>query len=408
MSRLNFTKNFYSISVPFADADIWYSEEMMSIDFPSYFKDVAPFILYDDRNALLDVAGKDGLNPVLLLTIGVYYKNESHPNFKANIEDISARLLNAYFTSKNRTVDQKNKENDGEHAIALFANRDTKQISELISIYKVLKKEAAKHPKSSDEDFDDDVEEEFEDIGLRRITRGDGSEAMLLFPFQPNECWMLSATHHSNQQCYAESCPKNAIDMAPNLYMGFGHDFSYFNSEGTVTASHSGMIHVHSPCSLEVKSRHYTTFYSHISISRKTGDLVIAGQKLGRIQLDPYASNCNCEIAIGDTECSTGPHLHWELRNKNNQPIDIDGLTISNFKIKTGTTSYDVGCRPENCRNNMTKTEIESTCSTVFIRKEDNMTFCPSSQGANWGKLQINHSQNNFQVHNMLNSSKLI
>ena len=173
--------------------------------------------------------------------------------------------------------------------------------------------------------------------------------------------------------------------MAPNLFMGFGKKFTYFNSDGEVVAAHAGEVLVHSPCKLQVKSRVLTTYYGHIKVERASGEYVQAGERLGFIETDRASSNCNCEVSAGNTECSTGPHLHWEVRDATNRPISLENMTISGFKVYTGKESYDFGCGPENCRNNMTLAEIEKSCSTVYRRVADNVTFCPSVQGANWG-----------------------
>ena len=368
-------------NVTIDDEDVWFGETMQTIDWPRLCKELAPFISYTDRYTLLEISGTDGVSPALLLTTAIYYKNEKRTSFKCHIESMSARLMEAFFNSTSRTSDQKNKENDATHAISLFVENDPKQMNELLSIFKTVKTEA-EHFKDSDHDFTPDI---------RHIERGTGDETTLRLPFKLSECWMLSATHHSNEQCYSRSCPKSSIDLAPSLFMGFGHDFRYFESQGEVMASHSGTVYIHSPCKLQVKSRRFTTFYSHITINRSSGEYVRAGDRLGFIELQREAANCNCEVDAGRTECSTGPHLHWEVRDHANKPMDLDGLEVSGFQIHTGSESYDFECGPENCHNNMTLAEIKESCSTVFLRTADNQTFCPSVQGANWGKISLNH-----------------
>ena len=358
---------------------MWYGESLQNVNWPYVVKEVAPFISYTDRNTLLEVSGTDGVSPALLLTTAIYYKNEKKTNFKSHIERMSIKLMQAFFNSTARTSEQRKKENDATHTILLFVDRDTRQMNEMIAILKAVKKEAEKYEETAD-----DIS-----AGSRGIKRGAGDETTLRFPFRMSECWMLSATHHSNEQCSAKSCPKSSLDLAPNLFMGFGYDFSYFKSHGEVVSAHSGYIHVHSPCKLQVKSRKFTTFYSHIRISRSSGEYVRVGERLGFIELQREAANCNCEVEAGRTECSTGPHLHWELRDIANKPVDLDGMLVSGFQIHTGSESYDFGCEPNNCWNNMTVADIEASCSTVFRRNVDNTTFCPSVQGANWGKIII-------------------
>ena len=90
------------------------------------------------------------------------------------------------------------------------------------------------------------------------------------------------------------------------------------------------------------------------------------------------------------TECSNGPHLHFEVRNTLGIPIDLNGMAISGFVIKTGTSSYDDGCHDTDgwspCNATMTLEQINKTCSTVFRRESDGTIFCPTVQGASWGK----------------------
>ena len=350
---------------------------MQEIEWPILFREVSPFISPTDRNTLLEIAGTDAVSPALLLSIAIHYKKEKKNNFKAYMEKESVKLLNAFVVSKNRTEEQKKKQNDAINALSLFVDRDPKQLNELISILKVVKHEATKFQKKSNEETSNPT----------TIKRFEEDELSLRFPFKLSECWMLSATHHSSQLCSARYCPKSSIDMAPNLFMGFGKKFTYFNSDGEVVAAHSGQVLVHSPCKLQVKSRVLTTYYGHIKVGVASGEYVQAGERLGFIETDRASSNCNCEVSAGNTECSTGPHLHWEVRDATNRPISLENMTISGFKVYTGKESYDFGCGPENCRNNMTLSEIEKSCSTVYRRVADNVTFCPSVQGANWGMI---------------------
>ena len=361
--------------IPIHDTDVWYGESMQNVDWPLVFKETAPFLSYTDRNILLETSGTDGVSPCLLLTAAIYYKSEKKSSFRTHIEDISGRLINAFFDSTNRTKNQKEKENDAKRAISLFVNRDLKQTNDLMSILNSVKTEAEKCRKIYKE----------MNPNSREIKRGASDNFVLRFPFKTSECWMLSATHPSNKQCSSRSCPKSSLDMAPNLFMGFGHGFEYFNSQGEVVAAHSGEVHVVSPCKLLVKSNKITTFYSHINISRSSGEYVRVGEHLGFIQLHRESANCNCEVSDDRTECSTGPHLHWEIRDSTNKPMDLKGMIISGYRIHTGTESYDVGCGPENCHSSMKFEEIENSCSTIFVRIADNVTFCPSVQGANWG-----------------------
>ena len=362
----------------FDDSDVWFGDSMHNVNWPEVVKEVAPFLSFRDRITLLEISGTDAMSPALLLSAAVYYKNEKQISFRNHIQSMSVRLMEAFFNSTTRSAEQKDKENDATHAISLFVGKDAKQMNEFIAILKSVKIEAFKYQETTNEISSND----------QRISRGAGDETTLRFPYKMSECWMFSATHHSNEQCSVKSCPKSAIDLAPNLFMGFGFEFSYFKSQGEVVAAHSGVLDIVSQCKLSVKSLQFTTFYSHIKINptRTSGEYVKAGDSLGFIALDRQDANCNCEVEAGRTECSTGPHLHWEVRDKDNRPIDLDGMVVNGFKIHTGSDSYDFGCGKENCWNGMSLDDIEQSCSTVYRRLVDNVTFCPSVQGANWGK----------------------
>ena len=374
------------------DEDIWYATANEDTDWRRTFLDIAPSIDHEDRQLLLQTVGRDGINPALLLTAALYYKNENRTGFKNYIQDASSRFMTDFYAAKNRTNAEKMIQNDAMQTLALFVKNDTKEMNEFLSMLKSIQKEAKKFKTPSTENPDD----------TRRIKRGEDGDILLKLPFMASECWQIGATHQ-NQHCTRRNCPKNSLDLAPSLFQGFGHEFTYFQSDGIVVASHSGFLHIYDSCSLEVYSHRHgiRTYYSHIRVKEglESGQRVKVGDQLGMIELDPYAGNCNCEVAAGDRECSIGPHLHWELRGDNHEPIDLDRIMISGYEVHTGSTSYDLGCNhTENCRDDMSLEEIDRSCSTIFLRIEDNKVFCPSVDGANWGKA-INFYSNVQKIH---------
>ena len=94
---------------------------------------------------------------------------------------------------------------------------------------------------------------------------------------------------------------------------------------------------------------------------------------------------------IGHDECSQGPHLHWSLLELNGEPKDINNVTVSGFRIKTGSKPYnDYGNCKEKCQPVMTRQEFEESCSTIFTEIDDDgnddndKRFCPTITG-NYG-----------------------
>ena len=71
--------------------------------------------------------------------------------------------------------------------------------------------------------------------------------------------------------------------------------------------------------------------------------------------------------------------------------MDLNGLTIGGYKIKTGLKSYDQGCGPENCKAIMTDADVIKSCATILTRvdvksTEDNRERYCVSIGGNIGK----------------------
>ena len=263
---------------------------MHRVDWPQVFKLTAPFMSHTERDIVLQVAGSDGISPVMLLSASIYERHEKANDFKEKMEDISARLAQSFFTSNksNRT-----KENQATSSLWEYVGNDQLKLDQFLSILQEVKSEVEK---GSNKDFD---------VGSTSATgqntkRGasSGSEQTTLrFPYPMEECWEIGPTHHSNKHCSTDFCPKSAIDLSPSLYHAYGHDFDYFESEGKVVAAHGGEVFVIASCKLMVRAHDLWTYYSHIDIKVKSGDRVRPGDLLGYIATNRVNSNCNCEVA---------------------------------------------------------------------------------------------------------------
>ena len=172
--------------------------------------------------------------------------------------------------------------------------------------------------------------------------------------------------------------------------------FTYLDSNGEVFSSHRGTFYKHSPCSLEIQhdTTSYSTYYSHLEIDDiGNGTFIDEGHYLGNISLDPDNSNCKCDWPKRHFACSTGPHLHYELRH-DGSPAHLDGKTISNLRIKTGLLPHDVMCSDpeENC----TKAELSGApgvpCATTYTVLDSHgdttgQVICPVTKGVNIGRI---------------------
>ena len=165
----------------------------------------------------------------------------------------------------------------------------------------------------------------------------------------------------------------SAIDMAPNLYQNW--QWMEDNSGGLVYAAHSGWVYHDSwtwQCGLKIKaSNGYETHYLHITdlidqkiwIWGRNGwnihqRYVNQGDIIGRIAVTKSNSNCPDACNSFDESCSTGPHLHFELK-KNGNPESLNGVTIGELTIQklSQSANYDEGCGQddENCLTIFTK-----------------------------------------------------
>ena len=230
--------------------------------------------------------------------------------------------------------------------------------------------------------------------------------------------YLIAGPSHA-EYCKDHSCVKNSLEFSPALYSPFGTKFSYFDSLGTVHASHSGYAYVNKdfPCRVEIHrpgEKGIITTYSHIRVDVKNNQKVEKGDAIGFIETRRMEANCACDPAngkrkqnhdfissqfahilifnalIGHNECAHGPHLRWSARTTKGKPISLDDIdSISGYEIKTGTNPYDEGCEPGNCTTNMTPQQVNSSCSTIFKKVDEDKTYCPSVTGNYGAHIEI-------------------
>ena len=185
----------------------------------------------------------------------------------------------------------------------------------------------------------------------------------------------------------------SAIDMAPDLFTDWDWDEGWGGDHWNVYAAHDGYVYDDGRCGLKIKHETgYETRYLHITGQISDTDWedfgrrkkVRQGQVIGSIAMT--RGNSNCYDACDGEECSSGPHLHFELL-KNGNPMSLNGVTIGDYKIQkiSYTTNYDRGC----------KKEKDDDCVTIF--KRGSTKYYPHYDGNEGGSFSFDGGFDNFR-----------
>ena len=114
---------------------------MHRVNWPQVFKLTAPFMSHTERDIVLQVAGSDGISPVMLLAASIYERHEKATDFRKKMEDISGRLAKSFFTSNkwNQT-----KENLATFSLWEYVGKDQLKLDQFLSILQEVKNEVEK------------------------------------------------------------------------------------------------------------------------------------------------------------------------------------------------------------------------------------------------------------------------
>ena len=313
--------------------------------------DVAPFLNDVEKEIILDDALFESVNPLILISI-LSMEHDSHadlhhesiPEFSTMVLGMAKSLVHSYgkYEGQNATV----KGNVATSAIWEMLDKNDEKLNNFLKIYNKIHTEHVKPLETS----------------LHEEDRLDRESFILTWPWPIGESWGVGGTHGSDKVwsaldiydgngmcCWGDEkrCGEGCKESTPSC----GKDCR--ESTPMLLAMHSGEVSGVTQCNLRIthSSGWGTNYYHMDDVKVRNGDVVTAGQEIGR-----YAGTYNVALCSGGW--STGPHLHLDLIGKSGRHESLDGMLISGYKIKAGTENYDKDCRRCNF-------------------KKDGKTFCP-------------------------------
>ena len=333
------------------------------INWREVVKSSLPFMNKDRMDYLMSLCGAYSLNPLLLITT-VLVDTDIAPmttdrEFNHRLRQRAEHLARTHL-------------DDADHPIYMTLYELARQSFEEDKFHQFHNIYSTLHTK-----YNLPLVTETDNLLLK--TRDDDLKPSLMWPWRAGSCWELGPSHGGSIEGLTKYVP-SALDMAPSLFNTWKHNFEFLGMTGNVHSSHSGIFYKHSTCNVEVKAGRWSTYYAHLKVSEDlyNGMLVQQGDLLGEIELEPDNALCLCDWKSRSYSCSTGPHLHWELR-KDGLPESLDNMVVGGVRIKAGKYERDASCTdPTHCM--FATDEHDNKCATYFVDESDTI-FCPSVRG---------------------------
>ena len=330
-----------------ASSHVKFHKNLHPIEWRTVAKSSIPSLNQDRIDYIMSISGAYSINPIILMTMlmmdsdlmKIPTHNEFNQRFREMAENMARTHLEGQDDSMYNTLDA---------TVQQLYQDDENKLQNFHNIYSKLHTE-----------LNIPVISQSETLMLNE--RDEELQPSLSWPWRQGECWEIGPSHGGSVEGLDVGYVPSSLDMGPSLYISWNHDYKFLGMDGSVVASHTGHVYIHSTCSVEITAGRYSTYYAHIKVRKnstndhfvKQGGIIFfyfytkvsknltndhfvkQGDVIGTIESRPDLANCLCNWATESYSCSNGPHLHWEVR-RDGFPISLDKMHVGGIQITTG------------------------------------------------------------------------
>ena len=306
---------------------------LLTVNWTDFMNENAKSLTQQQRELVIGVAGYHGINPLILLD-KVILEQESDPSsskinddaFLFHLEEI-ANATELFHEEIDASSDIE-KTNTATSALWSLLEKDDATLHDFVVKYNKLFDKTGLSHNFSDSSASDVV-----------TRRWDGIQ----WPWEGQ--MRTGACHPSAGRGYIAS----SLDPQDGTTR-------WGDNPPWVTAAHNGWAYPTSRCGITIYSQSgFQTAYYHLeNIQVRNGQYVNAGQRIAK-----HARTIRQALCAGGA--STGPHLHFTLRNYYGQEKSWNNQIVSGYTISARITNYG----------------YEWNCNNCNFRKGGRM-FCPN------------------------------